>query len=300
MERVKTISHQKLNLDWMLGFVFTIQMQEPNYEQAFLTQLDIYSKMFGVRWVVNLCHTFIMNSLAKPIVEPLNERPLSLNERPLSPTLDVKIETDSLCDELPSFIPKEEATLLPLISSSLSVIDIVDDAIAVIDDIDDGDDDIVIVDDDSKPAVKILRLKKTAPLDSPTHSSPQAKQILKETVKKTSSPKKRAAVRDMTKLVKCGFLPPGTKVVPSAPEIKPEIYGIIRVNALGKVGIQPSWNLDTLYVGKSNAPIQFLAAVNKQYPSGKVYGRENAWNDLLKVNPTGGYVSFADLWLQSR
>ena len=272
-------------------------MQELNYEQAFLTHLEVYSRMFGVRWVVNLCHTFIMNSLAPPpsaapckgLCEAPCESPSAKPSAEPSETFDIKFETDSLSGESLSFIPAVEEVnlLLPTpppspIKESISVAT-VPEPVPV-----------------PEPEVKILRLKKAAPLYSPTPSSPQAKQILKETVKKTSSPKKRAAVRDMTKLVKSGLLPQGTKVVPSAPEIKPDIYGIIQVNASGKVGIQPSWNPDTLYIGKSNAPTQFLAAVNKQFPSHKVYGRENAWNDLLKVNPTGGYVSLADLWLQSR
>ncbi len=238
-------------------------MQDLQYEQAFLTQLEVYSKMFGVRWVVNLCHTFIMNSLAPPPAPPA------------PPPLEVKIETDSLCEEsVLSFIPHVEEAKLLVPSPPPTP--------------------------PPEPDVKILRLKKAAPLHSPTPSSPEAKHILTQTVKKTTSPKKRAAVRDINTLVKCGLLPAGTKVVPSAPEIKPDIYGIIQVNAAGKVGIQPSWNPDTLYIGKSNAPTQFLAAVNKQFPSHKVYGRENAWNDLLKVNPAGGYISLADLWLQSR
>ena len=270
-------------------------MQELNYEQAFLTQLNVYSRMFGVRWVVNLCHTFIVNSLAPTLCDtpcesvpkaPPSQAPPSQAppceasceascEAPPCELFDIKFETDSLSGESLSFIPAvEEATLL------LSTVEPAPQPV--------------------EPEVKILRLKKAAPLYSPTPSSPQAKQILKETVKKTSSPKKRAAVRDITKLVKSGLLPQGTRVVPSAPEIKPEIYGIIQVNASGKVGIQPSWNPDTLYIGKSNAPTQFLAAVNKQFPAHRTYGRENAWNDLLKVNPTGGYVSLADLWLQSR
>lgn len=266
-------------------------MQELNYEQAFLTHLEVYSRMFGVRWVVNLCHTFIMNSLAPPpsavpckgLCEAPCESP-SAKPCPEPPeTFDIKFETDSLSGESLSFIPAVEEVNLLLPTPPSSPVPPVAKPEPV-----------------SEPEVKILRLKKSAPLYSPTPSSPQAKQILKETVKKTSSPKKRAAVRDMTKLVKSGLLPQGTKVVPSAPEIKPDIYGIIQVNASGKVGIQPSWNPDTLYIGKSNAPTQFLAAVNKQFPSQKVYGRENAWNDLLKVNPTGGYVSLADLWLQSR
>lgn len=242
-------------------------MQEPNYEQAFLTQLELYSKMFGVRWVVNLCHTFIMNSLAVPV-------PVAVaNPRPETPPIEIKIEDDTFSvDSLSIIPPVEEAT--PLIPSPPST--------------------------PPEPEVKVLRLKKSAPLVSPTPSTPEAKHSLTQTVKKTSSPKKRAPVRDLSKLIKCGLLPAGTKVVPSAPEIKPDIYGIIQVNSSGKAGIQPSWNPDTLYVGKSNAPTQFLAAVNKQFPSHRVYGRENAWNDLLKVNPTGGYVSLADLWLQSR
>jgi hypothetical protein len=255
-------------------------MQTPNYEDAFLTQLHVYTRMFGVKWVVNLCHTFIVNSLdeqAKPMVPPLA-------------SVDCKIETDSLDDthadtlgdtlaeELPSLIPAVEKASFILLSPPSTPVSVpVPEA-----------------------QVKILRLKKSSLLPSPTPCTPQAKQSLTETVKKTSAPKKRSPVRDLAKLVKGGLLPPGTKVVPSAPEIKPDIYGIVQMNSSGKVGIQPSWNPETLYVGKSNAPTQFLAAVNKQFPSHKVYGRENAWNDLLKVNPTGGYVSLADLWLQSR
>ena len=276
-------------------------MQEPNYEQAFLTQLEVYSKMFGVRWVVNLCHTFIMNSLApisiptstststgmKTEPKPSTSTSTVIKAEPIlvEPAFDAEFETDSLAEEdLPSFIPVvEEATLL-IPSPRPSPIPIPTPTLYPI----------------REPSVKVLRLKKAAPLPAPTPSSPQAKQILKETVKKTSSPKKRSPVRDMDKLVKLGLLPAGTKVVPSAPEIKPDIYGIVQVNASGKAGIQPSWNPDTLFIGKSNGPTQFLAAVNKQFPSHRVYGRENAWNDLLKVNPTGGYVSLADLWLQSR
>jgi hypothetical protein len=241
-------------------------MQNANYEQAFLTQLEIYSKMFGVRWVVNLCHSFIMNSLAEPL-PPVQSVPI--------PVPDCKFETDSLSEDSISFIPTvEEAQFLPPSPPPTPPI--------------------------KEPDVKVLRLKKSSPLHSPTPCSPEAKKILTETVKKTSSPKKRSPVRDLDKLVKSGLLPAGTKVVPSDTEIKPDIYGVIQVNASGKAGIQPSWNQDTLYVGKSNAPTQFLAAVNKQFPSHKVYGRQNAWNDLLKVNPSGGYISLADLWLQSR
>jgi hypothetical protein len=242
-------------------------MQNPKYEEAFLTQLQVYTRMFGVKWVVNLCHTFIINSL---------DDQATLKVPHPSP-IDCKIETDSLSDEVPSFVPvvKEASFLSPSTPIPL--------AIPV-----------------PEAHVKILRLKKSSLLPSPTPCTPQAKQSLTETVKKTSVPKKRSPVRDLAKLVKGGLLPPGTKVVPSAPEIKPDIYGIVQMNSSGKVGIQPSWNPETLYVGKSNAPTQFLAAVNKQFPSHKVYGRENAWNDLLKVNPTGGYVSLADLWLQSR
>ena len=224
-------------------------MQEPNYEQAFLTQLEVYSKMFGVRWVVNLCHTFIMNSLAQPQSPP---------SPPPSPILKADIETDSLNTEPLSHEPSPE------------------------------------------PQIHILRLKKAAPLHSPTPSSPEAKQSLTETVKKTTTVKKRAPVRDLEKLVKSGLLPVGSKVVPPDTEIHPETFGTIVQSTTGKHGIQPSWNPTICYVGKSNAPTQFLAAVNKQFPSHKVYGRKNAWNDLLKVNPTGGYVSLADLWLQSR
>lgn len=242
-------------------------MQEPNYEQAFLTQLEVYSKMFGVRWVVNLCHTFIMNSLAPP------PRPLT---PPPSPIFDVKIETDSLNSEPIPFLPAVEEATLSAPSPPPTP-------------------------PPPEPQIKVLRLKKPVPLHSPTPSSPEAKQSLTETVKKTTTVKKRAPVRDLEKLVKSGVLPIGTKVVPADTEIHPETFGTIVMSASGKPGIQPSWNQTICFVGKANAPTQFLAAVNKQFPSHKVYGRQNAWNDLLKVNPTGGYVSLADLWLlQSR
>jgi hypothetical protein len=243
-------------------------MQDFQYEQAFLTQLEVYSKMFGVRWVVNLCHTFIMNSLVGP---PVAAPP----PPPPTPPLEVKIETDSLSeDSLLSFIPHVEEAKLLAPSPPPSP--------------------------PPEPDVKILRLKKAAPLHTPTPSSPEAKHTLAQTVKKTASPKKCAAVRDFAKLVNSGLLPVGSKVIPSDTEVKPDVYGIVKQNSSGKVGIQPSWNPDTLYVGKSNVPTQFLAAVNKQFPSYKVYGRQNAWNDLLKVIPSGGYVSLAELWSQSR
>ena len=246
-------------------------MQEPIYEQAFLTQLDVYSKLFGVRWVVNLCHTFILDSLAKPPPPPPSPPP--------SPIFDVKIETDSLNSEPLSFLPAEEEAKLLIPSPPPTP----PPAPAP-----------------PEPEVKILRVKKAAPLHSPTPSSPEAKHILTETVKKASTVKKRAPVRDLEKLVKSGLLPIGTKVVPSDTEIHPDTFGTVVMSSTGKPGIQPSWNQSICFVGKSNAPTQFLASVNKQFPSHKVYGRQNAWNDLLKVNPAGGYISLADLWLQSR
>jgi hypothetical protein len=242
---------------------FAVQTDTMNYEQAFLAQLEVYSKLFGERWVIDLCHKFTMGCLRQPEIKP--------------EPLPSSIETDSLDDFLPSSIPiVEEAVVIPSPPPSPPP------------------------EPEPERKVKILRMKKSPPLVAPTPSSPEAKQNLAETVKKTVTSKKKTTLRDMDKLVKCGLLPPGSKVVPSAPEIAPNIYGVIHVNAKGKAGIQPSWNTETMYVGKSNAPTQFLAAVNKQFPSYKVYGRENAWNDLLKVNPSGGYVSLADLWIQSR
>ena len=286
MEDAKPIKYTAAKIEaieYLRGFSPS-KMQQLYYEDAFLTQLHVYTHMFGVKWVVNLCHTFIINSLhdqeqrqTKPIVRPLSPRP--------SP-VDCKIETDSLSEELPSFVPIVEEASSSILSPPSTPVPV---SVPVPEPV-----------PEPEAEVKILRLKKSSLLQSPTPCTPQAKHSLTETVKKTTSPKKRSPVRDLGKLVKSGNLPPGTKVVPSAPEIKPDIYGIIQVNSSGKVGIQPSWNTDTLYVGKSNAPTQFLAAVNKQFPSHKVYGRENAWNDLLKVNPAGGYVSLADLWLQSR
>lgn len=227
---------------------------QPDFETAFLTQLELHSRMFGVKWVVNLCHTFIVKSL--------DDNHLPLN-----------IEKDSLCEEVPSIVP--------FVEEENSV--------------------ILSIPDSPEPEVQILRLKKSVSLESPTHCSPQAKQILTDTVKKsTIVPKKRSPLRDLSKLVKAGLLTAGTKVVPADTELKSDRYGIIQMNSSGKVGIQPSWNPDTLYIGKSNAPTQFLAGVNKQFPSHKVYGRKNAWNDLLKVNPNGTYVSLADLWIQLR
>jgi hypothetical protein len=242
-----------------------------NYENAFLTQLDIYSKLFGERWVIDLCHKFTVSCLRQPVGE----------------ILPTKIETDSLDGhEVPSSIPiVVEAEFLPSPPPTPPPSPKPEPAPAPV----------------PERKVKVLRLKKSAPLPAPTPSSPEAKQNLTETVKKTTvAPKKKSTVRDLDKLVKSGLLPPGSKVVPSAPEITPNIYGIVHLTATGKAGIQPSWNTDTMFTGKSNAPTQFLSAVNKQFPSYKVYGRENAWNDLLKVNPSGGYVSLADLWIQSR
>ncbi len=235
-----------------------------NYENAFLTQLELYSKLFGERWVIDLSHKFTMSCLRHTTPE----------------ILPTKFETDSLDgDELPSSIPiVVEAEVLPPAPPPPPE-----------------------VKPEPERKVKVLRLKKSAPLAAPTPSSPEAKQNLTETVKKTTVvPKKKSIQRDLDKLVKSGLLPPGSKVVPSAPEITPNIYGIVHLSANGKAGIQPSWSTETMYVGKANAPTQFLAAVNKQFPSYKVYGRENAWNDLLKVNPSGGYVSLADLLIQSR
>lgn len=272
-EQAKTRGNKKLNSS--AAWEIAVPMQEPNYEQAFLTQLEVYSRMFGVRWVVNLCHTFIMNSLAPP------PRP-STPPRPPSPVFDVKIETDSLSGESLSFIPAVEEARLLMPSPPPTP------------------PPAPQPEPEQEPQVKVLRLKKAAPLSSPTPSSPEAKQILTDTVKKTTAVKKRAPVRDLVKLVKSGLLPIGSKVVPSETEIHPDMYGTIVMSTTGKPGIQPSWNQSICFVGKSNAPTQFLAAVNKQFPSHKVYGRQNAWNDLLKVNPTGGYVSLADLWLQSR
>ena len=241
-----------------------------NYENAFLTQLDIYAKVFGERWVIDLCHKFTMSCLRHPEIK--------------SEAIPSSFETDSLDDFLPSSIPMV-AEAEPISSPPPTP----------------PPPPTPTPDSGPERKVKVLRLKTSAPLSSPTPSSPEAKHILTETVKKTTSaPKKKTIVRDLDKLVKSGLLSPGSKVVPSAPEITPNIYGIIHLGSNGKAGIQPSWNTDTMFTGKSNAPTQFLSAVNKQFPSHKVYGRENAWNDLLKVNPSGGYVSLADLWIQSR
>lgn len=241
-----------------------------NYENAFLAQLDVYAKLFGERWVIDLCHKFTMSCLRQPEVKS-------------EPILS-SFETDSLDEFLPSSIPiVEEAVHIPSPPPTPPPPPTPEP------------------EPEPERKVKVLRVKKSAPLASPTPSSPEAKQNLTETVKKTTAVvKKKTIVRDLDKLVKSGLLSPGSKVVPSAPEIAPNIYGIIHLTSSGKAGIQPSWNTDTMYTGKSNAPTQFLSAVNKQFPSYKVYGRENAWNDLLKVNPSGSYVSLADLWLQSR
>lgn len=240
-----------------------------NYENAFLTQLDIYAKLFGDRWVIDLCHKFTMSCLRQPEVK--------------SEPIPSSIETDSLDDFLPSTIP------------------IVEEAVRISTPPPPPPTPPPEPEPQPERKVKVLRLKKSTPIVAPTPSSPEAKQNLTETVKKTSViAKKKSTVRDFDKLVKSGLLPPGSKVIPAAPEITPTIYGTVHLSATGKPGIKPSWNADTLFTGKANAPIQFLSAVNKQFPSYKVYGRENAWNDVLKEIPSGGYVSFADLMTQSR
>lgn len=178
----------------------------------------------------------------------------------------ITIETDSLCDDEVEILPTPKPTPPP------------------------------------EPKHKILRMKKSAPLPVLSSSSPQAQQNLVETLKKSNpeSPKKKSVIRDIQKLVKQGFLTVGSKVVPSAIEISPTIYGTIVMDTKGKPGIQPSWNENIVFTGKYNAPMEFLLAVTKQYPKYNQYHRENAWNDVLKVNPGGGYVSLADLWIQSR
>lgn len=238
------------------------------YAQALLTSLDVYAHMFGERWVIDQCHSYTLKCLR--------------DSNPVKKQDIISIETDSLYDddeveivspvELPSRpltppppsppTPPPEPTPQP------------------------------------EPQYKILRVKKSPPV---VQGSPQAKQNLVETLKKSSSvAKKKSVIRDINKLVKQGLLPVGSKVVPSASEVSPDVYGIIQLNSAGKVGIQLSWSPETILVGKANAPTQFLNAINKQFSAYKRYDRENAWNDLLKVNPGGSYVSLADLWIQVR
>lgn len=240
----------------------------PLYEQAFLTQLEVYSTLLGERRIVQLCQEYTLRCLRdQPIPSP-----------PPSP---ITIETDSLYDDglneatpppvqLPPTPPPPTPPPEPEPKPDLTPVSL----------------------------YKVVRLKKSAPLIT---SSPEAKQNLVNTIKKsTVVPKKKSTMRDLDKLVKLGLLPSGSKVIPSAPEVSPDIYGTIVVGSTGKAGIQPSWIKDTLYIGKSNPPTQFLAAVNKQFPDYRRYSRENAWNDVLMVTSSGSYVSLADLWNQSR